>query len=225
MGLTKKIAAFIGRKISSHTLKHKDKLKKDFSEKDIEEVIILGCHMFLKVSIWLISLFVVTKFVFYKVFKGAIINSNQIDFHLALVYIYVFIYWLFRRKFGGAHFQNDLLCTIFSIVLPIIFSYLSLIVNINLIYIITAYIFSYFTALHKGVIDSTKKPLKSLHKAKLKREGLFQLTYVLIVNVLIYLAYKHAFENISILKNISNIITLSSFTFFINIYFGKPSIH
>lgn len=219
--LTKKIAICLGTWISKYTIQHKYKFK-NFSDKDIENITILGCHMIVKNLLWLISLFVITKFFFYKLLNNTAINSSQINLHLVLVYIYVFTYWIFRRKFGGAHFNSDFLCSIFSIILPILFSYLSLNINFNFIYIILAYIFSYFTAIYKGVVDSPKKPLTSSQKAKLKREGILLLKVISFFHISIYIL-NYLILKSYVIYTISNIVVFSVLSSYGSLYFGKNS--
>lgn len=219
MNLIKKVSVFLGKNIAKQTIKQKNKFRKDFNDKDIEEIIILGLYMFLKTCTWLILLLVITKFIFYKIIKESGIYNNQVNLHLILIYIYLFFYFIFRRKFGGAHFQNSFICTIFSIFFPIAFSYVALQFNFHFIYIITAYIFSYFSAFYKGVIDSPKKPLTPTIKQNLKHKGVVQLTYVFFFHIILYFNINSFF----ILKAISNVITLSIFSSFVNLYFGKPS--
>lgn len=222
MSITKKLATSTGKIISKYMIKHNLRLNPDYSDKDIESLAILGCHMFIRICIWLISLFVIIKFFFYNLFNQLQLYDGQINSHLILAYTYIFVYWLFRRKFGGFHFNNEFICSLISTILPVLFSYISIIIfNINFLYIVLAYIFSYFTVFFIGVVDSTLKPLKPQHKANLKREGLIKLTLVLFLHVTIYFA-GHLNCN-KFLISISNVITLSVLSSFFNLYFGAYS--
>lgn len=130
----------------------------------------------------------------------------------SIAFIYYISFILIRTRFGGWHANSPYTCMILSIIFPLAFSYVAIHITIPNYIVIFTYVFAYFTAFYKGVVDNPNKRLKEFRKKRFKKQGLIILTIICIIHTLIIINNLHLF---------SNILTLSLLSSFGNLYFGK----
>ena len=159
----------------------------------------------------------VLTYMFERMLNNIIFLSLLLIFSLVMgvwkqALLFTAIFLPLRSKWGGWHVKSDYLCLAISVVIPIIVAFITKIIDVNYIFIILIYVFAYITAIKIGVVDNPNKRLKLERKAKFKKQGLIILTIITIVHIAIFMAGY---------AEINDIISITVFLAFFNLWFGK----
>ncbi|MCT4620823.1 MAG: accessory gene regulator B family protein [Marinisporobacter sp.] len=131
---------------------------------------------------------------------------------LKVMFILIITFVVLRMKFGGWHSESKGVCITLTIIVPIVYVFIIKAYDLPLIFTFITYLFAYLSAFLKGVVDNPKKELSSDKKSRFKLQGIIILTFIGAI---------HIFVLSNHLTNISEGMTLSIFTSFINLYFNQ----
>ncbi|WP_432408528.1 accessory gene regulator B family protein [Wukongibacter sp. M2B1] len=180
----------------------------EFSKDEIENIITYNMVNNIKQWIWIIALLLSTWLL--------LIAGIDIRFTTLIIFITIVA---FRSRFGGYHADSAKVCIIISTIIPIVCAYITIFLDFNLYLIVTVYIFAYFTAFKKGVVDHPNRRFQEGNKIlnlEMKRR-LFKTGVILLVAINIIHIHLFLIGYVSI----SDAMTLGTLISFINLYFGK----
>lgn len=207
--MVRKIANKWGKylaEVSANSNKFEDK----YSYEEIESILIYKITGILKKIEWIVLLALLSSVIFLFIKDTRFINTTGIFFITILA---------LRNFFGGFHANSEVVCLAISTLVPVVMGYLSLKVNINFYLILVIYLFAYFSAIKKGVVDHPNKRFSNNNKlltlqvkSVLFKIGFSMLIIINIINISMY------YMNYSL---VSNAIALGVCTSTINLYFGK----
>ncbi|WP_432401044.1 accessory gene regulator B family protein [Wukongibacter sp. M2B1] len=179
-----------------------------FSHEQLEQIITFNLIGNIKQGLWVLALIIL----------AVTLNFLGIDIRFTTFVIFI-TFVSFRRKFGGYHADSQIACLIISTVIVVVLAFIATVMDFNIYFIFAVYIFAYYTAYKKGVVDhpnrrfsNENKILNLEMKQRLFKIGVRLLIIVNVIHILLYIT-GHVVT--------SNAILLGVFISFANLYFGK----
>jgi accessory gene regulator protein AgrB len=200
--ITNKIAQTLAEKVGNSGK------YRDFSQKQIEEILEFDMTKKLRQLIWVLLLFSLSY--------GFFFIGIDVRFSVLIIFCTVVA---FRNMLGGYHSDSPLVCLIISTIIPIVLGLISISVDFNIYAVTSIYIFAYVTVKSKGVVDHPNrrfqegnKTLNLEMKSRLIKIGL---TLLILINILHIVIFAKGYFSVS------NPLALGVFISFLNLYFGK----
>ncbi len=201
-----KVAQGIAKILSgpaSNSKKHQS-----YSQNQIEQIITSSIIASLRFIRWSLLLLILSNIIF---FFG-------IDIRLSTLIVFLNT-MIFRNRFGGYHADSEKACMIISTIIPLILGYIVIILDFNIYFIITIYLFAYYTAARKGVVDHPNRRFEEGNeilnlnmKSRLFKTGIALLIIINIINLYFFFTG---------CMTISDSILLGTLISFVSLYFGK----